>query len=104
MSITSQFVDMMLSSTFFEIAVLIFVNFSYWSKFHVSIITGYGVMIIFAYKGLTRNPEIRNQSEFCTISRDLTFDLSREILLQIDSFQIELYSSKTILIDVFFCR
>ena len=36
------------------------VNFSYWSKFHVSIITGSGVMTIFAYKGLTRNLEIRN--------------------------------------------
>ena len=36
------------------------VNFSYWSKFHVNIITGSEVMTIFFYKGLTRNPEIRN--------------------------------------------
>ena len=36
------------------------VKFSYWSKFHVNIITGSGVMIIFFYKGLTRNPEIGN--------------------------------------------
>ena len=36
-----------------------FVNFSYWSKFHVNIIVGSGVRTIF-YKGLTRNLEIRN--------------------------------------------
>ena len=36
------------------------VKFSYWSKFHVNIITGSGIMTIFFYKGLTRNPEIGN--------------------------------------------
>ena len=37
------------------------VMFSYWSKFlHVNNMTSSGVMTIFAYKGLTRNPEIRN--------------------------------------------
>ena len=36
------------------------VKFSYWSKFHVNIITGSGIMTILFYKGLTRNPEIRN--------------------------------------------
>ena len=36
------------------------VKFSYLSKFHVSIITGSGVMIISFCKGLTRNSEIRN--------------------------------------------
>ena len=34
------------------------VKFSYWSNFHVNIITGSGVMTIFFYKGLARNPEI----------------------------------------------
>ena len=34
--------------------------FSYWSKFHVNIITDSGVRAIFVYKGLTRNTEIRN--------------------------------------------
>ena len=34
------------------------VKFSYWSKFHVNIITGSGVMTIFFYKGLTWNPKI----------------------------------------------
>ena len=36
------------------------VKFSYWSKFHVNNITGSGIMTIFFYKGLIRNPEIRN--------------------------------------------
>ena len=36
------------------------VKFSYWSKIHVNIITGSGIMTIFFYKGLTRNPEIGN--------------------------------------------
>ena len=36
------------------------VKFSYWSKFHVNIMTGSGIMTIFFYKGLTRNPEIGN--------------------------------------------
>ena len=36
------------------------IKFSYCSKFHVNIITGSGVMTIFFYKGLTRNPEIGN--------------------------------------------
>ena len=38
-------------------------KYSHWSKFHVNIIniiTGSGVMTIFFYKGLTRNPEIEN--------------------------------------------
>ena len=34
------------------------VKFSYWSKFYVNIMTGSGVMTIFIYKELTRNPEI----------------------------------------------
>ena len=36
------------------------VKFSYWTKFHVNIITGSRIMTIFFYKGLTRNPEIGN--------------------------------------------
>ena len=35
-------------------------KYSYWSKFHVNIITGSRVMTNFYYKGLTRNPEIGN--------------------------------------------
>ena len=36
------------------------VMFSYWSKFHVNIVIGSGLMTIFIFKGLTRNPEIGN--------------------------------------------
>ena len=36
------------------------VNFSYWSMFHVNIITGCEIMTIFFYKGLIRNPEMGN--------------------------------------------
>ena len=38
------------------------VKISYWSKFHVHIISGSGVMTIFFYKRLTWNPEITNTS------------------------------------------
>ena len=54
---TSQFSEMMSSSNFFELFCF---KLSYWSKFHVNIITGSGVMTISFYKGLTRNPEIGN--------------------------------------------
>ena len=40
--------------------VIFLVKFSYWSTFHVNIITGSGVMTISFYQGLTRNPEIGN--------------------------------------------
>ena len=45
---------------FFWQGFLSLVRLSYWSKFHVNMITGAGVMTIFFYKGLTRNSEIRN--------------------------------------------
>ena len=45
---------------FFWCCFVSLVKFSYWSKFHVNTITGSGVMTIFFYKGLTRNPEIGN--------------------------------------------
>ena len=38
----------------------LFCQFSDWSKFHVNIVTCSGVMTIFVYEGLTRNPEIGN--------------------------------------------
>ena len=57
----SQFADMtsLLFFFFFDIVVS-FVTFSYWSKFHVNIMTGSGVTTILNYKGLARNSEIRN--------------------------------------------
>ena len=65
MTMMSQFSNMMSQFSniiikffwhcFFSLTVL-----SYWSKFHVNIITGSGVVAIFFYKGVTRNPEIGN--------------------------------------------
>ena len=45
---------------FFWHCFLSLAKFSYWSKFHVNIITGSGVTTISFYKGLTRNLEIGN--------------------------------------------
>ena len=45
---------------FFWRCFVCLVKFSYWSKFHVNIMTGSGIMKIFLYKGLTRNPKIGN--------------------------------------------
>ena len=71
MAMASQFSDMTLSSNFFDV-VLFLLSSSYWSKFHVNIITGSGIITIFFYKRLTRNTEIGNTpaSEFCTVSGD----------------------------------
>ena len=44
----------------FLILPCFFLNISYCSKFHVSIITSSRIMAIFLYKGLTRNLEIEN--------------------------------------------
>ena len=48
------------SVKFFWRCFVFLVNFNYWSKFHVNIITGSGIITISVYKGLTRNPEIGN--------------------------------------------
>ena len=65
---TLQFVEMTSLPIFWR-CHLSLVKFSYWSKFHVNIMTAFGVMTIFAHKGLTRNPEIGNTpSEFCPVS------------------------------------
>ena len=57
---TSQFYDMKSSSFFFWLCFVSLIKFSFWSKFHVHIITFSGFMTISFYKGLTRNPEIGN--------------------------------------------
>ena len=51
MTMTSQFSDTKSSSNCF----VSLVKFSYWSKFHVNIMTSSRVMTIYFYKGLTRN-------------------------------------------------
>ena len=60
MTMTSQFTVMISSSNFFWRCFVSLVRLSYWSKFHVNMITGSGVMAIFFYKGLTRNLKSRN--------------------------------------------
>ena len=62
---------MMSSSNVFDVFSVSFANFSYRFKFHVCIITGSRVMLIFFYIGFTRNPEIGNTSpKFLLISGD----------------------------------
>ena len=61
MTKTSQFSDMTSTLNIFDVLLLllsILVKFK--SKFHVNTITGSGIVTIFFYKGLTRNPEIGN--------------------------------------------
>ena len=55
----------------FKVFFVSLVNFSYWSKFFINIITVSGFMTIFFYKGLTitQKSEIP-LSEFCPISGD----------------------------------
>ena len=55
----SQFVDMTLLDFFGAAMFFLSLTFSYWSKFHVNIMTGSGVMTVFVYKGLATNLEIR---------------------------------------------
>ena len=60
-----------------------FVKFSYWTMFHVNIITGSGVMTIFLYKRLTRNPEIGN-SPVWVLSN--TWRLGRVVYTKFDTY------------------
>ena len=58
MTMTSNFLTWEVIVNFFWLFFFSLVKFSYWSKFHVNIITGSGVMTISFYKRFTRNPEI----------------------------------------------
>ena len=78
-----------------------FVKLSYLSNFHVNIITGSGVMIIFFYKGLTRNPEIGYNPAWVLPNiweqwrvRDTKFgtNVSNEMLLNVAKCQLRLLS------------
>ena len=62
MTMTLQFCDMTSTLIFFWRFFVSLIRFSYWSKFHFNINTVSGIMTIFFYKGLTRNPEIGNTS------------------------------------------
>ena len=50
--------DITSSTIFFWRCFASFINFIYWSKFRVNIVTGSRVMTIFFYRRLTRNLEI----------------------------------------------
>ena len=63
MIMTSQLADMTSLSNFYVVAT--FLKFSEWYDFHVNIITGSGVMTIFFFKELTRNPETGYTPECC---------------------------------------
>ena len=88
--------DMTSSSSFFTLFYFL-VKFTCWSKFHVNIITGSRVMIIFFYKRLTRNLEIGNTPVWVLPNiwrlgqvRDTKFDtdVSNEMLLNTAECQI----------------
>ena len=50
---TSQFVDMTLSSNFFDVVLFLFYfNFSYWFKLHVNIVAGSWIMNNFFVRDL----------------------------------------------------
>ena len=94
MTTTSQFVDLTSSLKHWSVYLI---KFSYWSKFHVIIMTGSGVMTIFVYKGLTRNLEIGNTHVWVLPNiwrlawvRDTKFgtDVSNKILLNAAKCQV----------------
>ena len=57
---TSQYDNMTSSQSLAKCCRVSCAKFSYWSRFHVNIMTGSGATTIFVSKGLTRNSEIRN--------------------------------------------
>ena len=73
-----------------------FVKFRCWPKFHVNIITGFWVMTILFYQGLTRNQEIGNTPVWVSPNiwrlgrvRDIKFgtNVSNKILLNAAKYQ-----------------
>ena len=79
---------------------------SYWSKFYVNIITGSGVMTIYFYKRLTRNPEIGNipvwvLSNICRLgqARDakIGIDVPDEIILNAAKFRLTAFTVSELL-------
>ena len=72
MTITSQIAYITSSSSFFCRFCVSLVTFSYWTRFHVNIITSFGVMTIYVFKRLTRIRKSKTPpSKFCPISGDL---------------------------------
>ena len=96
MRITSKFADMTSSSFFFLLCLVSLVKFSYWSKFHVNIITVSRVMTIFFYKGLTTNTPVWVLHNIWRLRqlKDTKFDtnVSNEMLLNSASQLLLSYS------------
>ena len=96
MTMTSHISEMTSTSHFLGVFFVSLVNFRYWSKFHVNIIIGSGIMTIFFYKGLTWKPEIGNTPIWVLPNiwrlsggMDTTFDtnVSNRMLLNAAEFQ-----------------
>ena len=56
----TKFADITPLSFFLLYYFVSLVNFIYWSRIHINNLTGSGVIIIFVYNELTKNPEIAN--------------------------------------------
>ena len=75
------------------------VSFSYWSKFHINIITGSGIMTNFFYQGLTRNQEIGKNLVWVFPNiwrlvqvRDTTFDKKVSYKMLLNTAKCQNYS------------
>ena len=60
MTMASQFSNMTSWSSLFNVVLFFLPSLFSGSRFHVNIVTGSGIMTIFFYNRLTRNPEIGN--------------------------------------------
>ena len=81
---------------FFWLCFVSLSKFSYWSRFHLNIFTSSGVLIIYFYKGLTRNPEVENIPVWVLFNiwrlrwvsdTKLDTDVPKKMLLQSAKFQ-----------------
>ena len=81
---------------FFWRCLVSVVKFSCWFKFDVNIFTGSGIMTIFFYKGLPRNPEIGNTTVWVlpniwrlgrVVDTKFGIDVSNKMLLNVAKFQ-----------------
>ena len=86
----------MTSTSIFWRCFVSLVKIGYWSKIHVNIITCSGIMTIFFYKGLIRNPEIGNTHvwvfpHICRVGQNMDTkfgtNVSNKILLNAAKFQ-----------------
>ena len=88
---------------FFLLCLVSLVKFSYWSKFHVNIITGSRVMTIFFYKGLTTNTPVwvlhtiwrlrqLNATKFGTnVSNEMLLNSASQLLLNYSVIHFSFY-------------